>query len=99
MRDIDDEMAGEFIAHLDDDLQYSSSTINQYIFFMRLMWRCLAKPIRGPANPWNEIRKHRVIRREHRRHAVTPEQFRALVEAAATRGEQTSPAAGGQTLA
>ncbi len=81
MRDVNAKTAEEYATRLTED-RVAASTFNQHIGLLRLVWRCLAEQIRGNGNPWLTIAKHRVQRLAHRRRAINPEQFNALLAAA-----------------
>ena len=81
MRDIDAGTASAYAQRLTTD-KVTASTFNQHIGFLRLVWRCLAEPIRSAANPWLTIGKKRPQRLAHRRHSITPKQFENLLKAA-----------------
>ncbi|MBU4198887.1 MAG: tyrosine-type recombinase/integrase [Verrucomicrobia bacterium] len=81
MRDIDPGAASAYAQRLTAD-QVTASTFNQHIAFMRLIWRCLAVPIRSAGNPWLTIGKKRLQRLANRRHTITPEQFANLLKSA-----------------
>lgn len=78
MRDIDADTASGYAQQLTAD-GLTTSTFNQYIGFLRLVWRCLAVQIRGTVNPWMEIAKRRTQKLAHRRRTITPEQFDNLL--------------------
>jgi len=81
MRDIDTGTASAYAQRLTVD-KVTASTFNQHIGLLRLVWRCLAEPIRGADSPWLTISKKRPQRLAHRRHSITPEQFENLLKAA-----------------
>ncbi|MBU4429378.1 MAG: site-specific integrase, partial [Verrucomicrobia bacterium] len=78
---IDAGTASAYAQRLTAD-KLTASTFNQHIGLLRLVWRCLAKPIRGAGNPWLEIAKRRAQKLAHRRQSITPEQFDNLLKAA-----------------
>ena len=81
MRDIDASTASAYAQRLMVD-KVTASTFNQHIGLLRLVWRCLAEPIRGADNPWLTVSKKRPQRLAHRRHSITPEQFENLLKSA-----------------
>jgi integrase len=83
MRDIDAEIASDYAQQLTAD-KVASSTFNQHIGLLRLVWRCLAVQIRAGVNPWMEIAKRRTQKLAHRRRTIMPEQFEKLLAAAGT---------------
>ncbi|MFA7158921.1 MAG: tyrosine-type recombinase/integrase [Kiritimatiellia bacterium] len=83
LREINADIAGGYAQQLIDD-QLTASTFNQYIGFLRLVWRCLADHIRGADNPWMKITKRSVKKQQqaHRRRNITTEQFENLLASA-----------------
>ena len=83
MRDIDAGAASGYAQRLTAD-QVTASTFNQHTGFLRLMWRCLAEPIRSAGSPWLTVNRKSLQRQRHanRRHTITPEQFENLLKAA-----------------
>lgn len=80
MRDIDATVAAAYAQQLTAD-GVTASTFNQHIGLLRLVWRCLEKPIRGTGNPWLMIQKKRLQKLAHRHKAITQVQFDNLLKA------------------
>ena len=58
----------------------SSSTYNQHIGFLRLLWKVLRSRIHGEGNPWETIRHRNLVMQSRRE--LTVDELRAVCEAA-----------------
>ena len=57
----------------------SASTFNQHRNFLRLLWRTLAQEAKTAVNPWDVIARKQLQTLAHRKRALTPAQFEALL--------------------
>lgn len=83
MRDIPAAIADEYAQDLTAG-KLSASTFNQHVKFLSLLWRVLAKEIKGGGvNPWTGIARKRINPMASRKRALTPAQFDDLLDKAA----------------
>lgn len=81
MRDISEKVAEAYAADL-NEAKVSPSTFNQHLNFLALLWRTLAKDIKGKANPWEGITRKWLNPLASRKRALTAAQFDSLLAAA-----------------
>ena len=79
MRDVTPATATEYAQHLNAE-KVSASTFNQHIGFLRLLWRTLRKEAKTAANPWEEIKRKRLVAPGRRE--LTIEELRRVCESA-----------------
>lgn len=77
MRDVNEELAGKYVANL-KTAKFSPSTFNKSVNFLALLWHTLQMQV----NPWREIKRLNVPKEENRRRSITPEQFTVILSKA-----------------
>ena len=78
MRDVTKNVARDYARHL-SGLQFSASTYNQHVAFLRRLWNVLADEAQTTMNPWATIKGKTLTPAAFRREVLTPEQFEALL--------------------
>lgn len=79
LRDVTEDMAGKYAMDL-KAAKLSASTFNQHTGFLKLMWRTLAREIRGGQSPWTNVKRLKVQKAENSRRSITPEQFTEILK-------------------
>jgi len=82
MRDINEEHATEYAAHLDAE-KVTASTFNQHRNFLVMLWRVLRKDARLTGNPFESIERRKLQTLARRKRALEPQQYEAILAAAA----------------
>lgn len=79
LRDVTPAIAAEYAGHL-TARGLSANSYNKHCFFLELLFRTLKEPARLTANPWEGIRRKRVV--SNSRRELTIEELRAVCAAA-----------------
>jgi len=82
MRDIKEEHATAYAAHLDTE-KVTASTFNQHRNFLVMLWRILRKDARLTGNPFESIERRKLQTLARRKRALEPQQYEAILAAAA----------------
>ena len=79
MQAVTEKHATEYASHLLDS-GTSSSTFNQHVSFLRLLWKALAKPAKTTTNPWENLELRRL--KSNSRRELTIEELERVCRSA-----------------